>query len=63
MQKQLTQQTHAQTIDEEESGSDCGAAARETAGKIAAAYEGVIAPMMSNDPAKYLKSNTQKGGQ
>jgi len=59
-----TQQAHAGTQDEpSDAGGEAAAAAREKASKLAAAAAGIVAQVISADPAKYLKANTQKGGQ
>lgn len=44
-------------------GGAAAAAAREKADKLAAASAGIVAQVISSDPAKYLKANTQRGGQ
>lgn len=59
-----TQQAHAGTTDEPSDGDGAAAAAaREKAGKLVAAAAGIVAQVISADPAKYLKANTQKGGE
>lgn len=63
--KMHTHHGHAGTQDDpaDAGGGDAAAAAREKANKLASASAGIVAQVISADPAKYLKANTQRGGQ